>query len=112
MDIYTLGKLALPVVVGIMAVAAVLTLAMGIFTAVKTLENVAAFLPAHGRKPAVLGHDQHHPRKTVFQTSHAGTGMSSPDSTRSGAAWVRLNFLHEIVAESMVYLMIIIRESV
>ncbi len=43
MDIYTLGKLALPVVVGIMGVAAVLTLAMGIFTSLKTLENVERF---------------------------------------------------------------------
>lgn len=40
---YTLGKLALPVVVGIMGVAAVLTLAMGIFTSLKTLENVERF---------------------------------------------------------------------
>ncbi len=43
MDLYTLGKLALPVVVGIMGVAAVLTLAMGIFTSLKTLENVERF---------------------------------------------------------------------
>jgi hypothetical protein len=43
MDIYTLGKLALPVVLGIMGVAAVLTLAMGIFTSLKTLENVERF---------------------------------------------------------------------
>ena len=43
MDIYTLGKLALPVVIGIMGVAAVLTLAMGIFTTLKTLENVQRF---------------------------------------------------------------------
>ncbi len=43
MDIYTLGKLALPVVVVIMGVAAVLTLAMGIFTSLKTLESVARF---------------------------------------------------------------------
>ncbi len=43
MDIYTLGKLAFPVVVGIMGVAAVLTLAMGIFTSLKTLENVERF---------------------------------------------------------------------
>ncbi len=40
---YMLGKLALPVVIGIMAVAAVLTLAMGIFTTLKTLENVQRF---------------------------------------------------------------------
>jgi len=46
MDIYMLGKLALPVVVGIMGVAAVLTLAMGIFTSLKTLcspTNVECF---------------------------------------------------------------------
>lgn len=43
MDIYTLGKLALPEVVVIMGVAAVLTLAMGIFTSLKTLENVERF---------------------------------------------------------------------
>ncbi len=43
MDVYTLGKLALPVVVVIMGVAAVLTLAMGIFTSLKTLENVERF---------------------------------------------------------------------
>ena len=43
MDMYTLGKLALPVVVGIMGVAAVLTLTMGIFTSLKTLENVERF---------------------------------------------------------------------
>ena len=43
MDVYMIGKLALPVVVGIMGVAAVLTLAMGIFTSLKTLENVERF---------------------------------------------------------------------
>jgi len=43
MDTYTLGKLALPVVIGIMGVAAVLTLAMGLFTTLKTLENVQRF---------------------------------------------------------------------
>jgi len=43
MDMYTLGKLALPVVIAIMGVAAVLTLAMGIFTTLKTLENVQRF---------------------------------------------------------------------
>ena len=43
MDVYTLGKLALPVVVVIMGAAAVLTLAMGIFTSLKTLENVERF---------------------------------------------------------------------
>ena len=43
MDVYTIGKLALPVVVGIMGVAAVLTLAMGIFTSLKTLENIERF---------------------------------------------------------------------
>jgi cell division protein FtsX len=40
MDIYTLGKLALPVVVGIMGVAAILTLAMGLFTSLKTLRSL------------------------------------------------------------------------
>ena len=43
MDMYTLGKLALPVTIGIMAVAAILTLAMGLFTTLKTLENVQRF---------------------------------------------------------------------
>ena len=40
---YMLGKLAFPVVIAIMGVAAVLTLAMGIFTTLKTLENVQRF---------------------------------------------------------------------
>jgi hypothetical protein len=43
MDIYTLGKLALPVVIVIMAVSAILTLAMGLFTTLKTLESVQRF---------------------------------------------------------------------
>ena len=43
MDMYVLGKLAFPVVIAIMGVAAVLTLAMGIFTTLKTLENVQRF---------------------------------------------------------------------
>ncbi len=43
MDLYTLGKLALPVVVGIMGAAAGLTLVMGLFTTLKTLENVQHF---------------------------------------------------------------------
>ncbi len=43
MDIYMLGKLALPVVVVIMGVAAVLTFVLGIFTSLKTLENVERF---------------------------------------------------------------------
>ena len=44
MDIYTLGRLALPGVVAIMVVAAVLTLFAGIFTAVKTLSSLQRFL--------------------------------------------------------------------
>ena len=43
MDMYTLGKLALPVTIGIMAVSAILTLAMGLFTTLKTLESVQRF---------------------------------------------------------------------
>jgi len=43
MDMYMLGKLAFPVVIALMGVAAVLTLAMGIFTTLKTLENVQRF---------------------------------------------------------------------
>ena len=43
MDMYMLGKLAFPVVIAIMGVAAILTLAMGIFTTLKTLENVQRF---------------------------------------------------------------------
>ena len=43
MDPYTIGRLALPVVIGIMAVAAILTPAMGIFTAVKTMTSVQRF---------------------------------------------------------------------
>lgn len=43
MDMYMLGKLALPVVIMIMAVAAVLTLTVGIFTSMKTMENVQRF---------------------------------------------------------------------
>ncbi len=43
MDPYTLGKLALPVVIAIMGMAALLTLAMGIFTTLKTLEQVQRF---------------------------------------------------------------------
>ena len=53
-----------------------------------------ALLPAPGRKPAVLAHDQHPARKTVVQTSHAGTrvsflrgsfrrGMGAPDISRN-----------------------------
>ncbi len=43
MDVYTLGKLALPGVISIMAVAAVLTLFAGVFTAVKTLVSLQRF---------------------------------------------------------------------
>jgi hypothetical protein len=43
MDPYTIGRLALPVVISIMAVAAILTLVMGIFTAVKTMISVQRF---------------------------------------------------------------------
>lgn len=44
MDIYTLGSLALPVVMTIMAVSAVLTLVAGLFTAVKTFASLQRFL--------------------------------------------------------------------
>ena len=55
MDPYTIGRLALPVVIGIMAVAAILTLAMGIFTAVKTMISVQRFFQQmeETRRPAV-----------------------------------------------------------
>jgi hypothetical protein len=44
MDIYTIGRLAIPVVVTIMAVSAVLTLVGGLFTAVKTFASLQRFL--------------------------------------------------------------------
>lgn len=44
MDPYTIGSLALPVVIGILAVAAILTLAMGIFTTAKTITSVRRFI--------------------------------------------------------------------
>ena len=55
MDLYTIGRLALPVVIGIMAVAAILTLAMGIFTAVKTMTSVQRFFQhmEETRRPSV-----------------------------------------------------------
>jgi hypothetical protein len=68
MDIYTLGKLALPVVVGIMGVAAVLTLAMGIFTSLKTLENVERFLQ----------HLEENRRSSVTINIHPGKRPSPP----------------------------------
>ncbi len=40
-----------------------------------------ALLPTHGRKPAVLAHDQHPSRKTAFPTSHAGTRVRFSDDT-------------------------------
>ncbi|MBI4928241.1 MAG: hypothetical protein HY835_10780 [Anaerolineae bacterium] len=43
MELYTLGKLALPVVIATMGISALLTLVMGIFTSLKTLENVERF---------------------------------------------------------------------
>jgi hypothetical protein len=43
MDLYMLGKLAFPVVIAILGISALLTLLMGIFTALKTLENVERF---------------------------------------------------------------------
>ena len=43
MDIYTLGKIALLLVIAIMAVAAVLTLFAGVFTSVKTLASLQRF---------------------------------------------------------------------
>ena len=55
MDIYTLGRLALPGVVAIMAVAAILTLFAGVFTAVKTLSSLQRFFQQmeDGRRPSV-----------------------------------------------------------
>lgn len=55
MDIYTLGRLALPGVVAIMAVAAVLTLFAGVFTAVKTLSSLQRFFQQmeDSRRPSV-----------------------------------------------------------
>ena len=55
MDIYTLGRLALPGVVAIMAVAAILTLFAGVFTAVKTLASLQRFFQQmeDGRRPSV-----------------------------------------------------------
>lgn len=43
MEMYTIGKLALPVVVGIVAIAAVLTLIMGFFAFLRTLKSVQRF---------------------------------------------------------------------
>jgi len=44
MEMYTLGIMALPVVIGFIAVAAVLTLAMGILAILKTLKSAQRFL--------------------------------------------------------------------
>jgi hypothetical protein len=55
MDIYTLGRLALPGVVAIMAIAALLTLFAGVFTAVKTLMSLQRFFQQmeNGKRPSV-----------------------------------------------------------
>jgi hypothetical protein len=55
MDIYTVGKFALPGVVAIMAVAAVLTLFAGVFTAVKALASIKRLFRQleDDRQPAV-----------------------------------------------------------
>ena len=55
MDPYTIGRLALPVVIGIVAVAALMTMAMGIFTAVKTLASAQRFFQhlEETQRPAV-----------------------------------------------------------
>ncbi len=44
MEMYTLGMLALPVVIGIMAVAAILTLIVSILAILKTLKSAQRFL--------------------------------------------------------------------
>ncbi len=59
MDIYTLGRLALPGVVAIMAVAAILTLFAGVFTAVKTLTSLQRFFQQMEDEQATFSHDQH-----------------------------------------------------
>ncbi len=43
MDAYTLGRLVFPIVIGIMALAVVLTLIMGFFAMLKTLESARRF---------------------------------------------------------------------
>jgi hypothetical protein len=55
MDIYTLGKFALAGVIAIMAIAAVLTLFGGVFTAFKTLSGLQRFLRQmeDGSRPSV-----------------------------------------------------------
>lgn len=60
MDPYTIGRLALPVVIGIVAVAALMTMAMGIFTAVKTMAFVQRFfqhLEANRRSSVTINID-------------------------------------------------------
>ncbi len=46
MEIYTIGRLALPVVVGIVGIAAILTLIMGFFAFLRTLKSVQRFFQA------------------------------------------------------------------
>ena len=68
MDLYTLGKMALPVVVGIMAVAAILTMVTSIFTAVKTLTSVQRFFQSV--------EDTHRPPVTI--NINTGEAASNP----------------------------------
>jgi len=68
MDLYTLGKMALPVVVEIMAVSALLTLVTGIFTAVKTLTSVQRFFQSI--------EETHRPPVTI--NIHTGEATSNP----------------------------------
>ena len=55
MDAYTIGRLAFPGVVAIMAAAAILTLFAGVFTAVKTLASLQRFFQQmeDGRRPSI-----------------------------------------------------------
>ena len=55
MDAYTIGRLALPGVIAIMAAAAILTLFAGVFTAVKTLASLQRFFQQmeDGRRPSI-----------------------------------------------------------
>ena len=55
MDVYTIGRLALPGVIAIMAAAAILTFFAGVFTAVKTLASLQRFFQQmeDGRRPSI-----------------------------------------------------------
>lgn len=81
MELFTIGRLALPVVIGLIAVAALLMVVTMVFTTVKTITMVQRFMvhsPETGRSPVTI--HIHNGKQSPMPVIQASPVVQAPPS--------------------------------